>query len=298
MITSLKSQAIKRTKVLFIGRTAFIAKELDSKLVNQPITPLWFSRGKEVAVGNIVYGEISELLQNKYLINKVDVIVNFSVLKDADFDENLKFIQLLFKLAKKMEVKRFIHISSMMVYPSNIETVTELSEIDNYKTTLKGQYARIKMCVDDWIIKNKAAHNFEVSLLRPGFVYDENVLPKLQYRLLNDVVLLLGNSNSKLPVIHIDQFQDYLLKLCMSNDILPVINLYEPENIKKRDFLMLQKSNVFAVSVPRILFILLPKIFCTYSSLYGAFYSKMEAIYTKNQYDNSLSMNFLNERLR
>jgi len=295
MITSLKLAPTKRTKVLFVGRTAFIAKDMDSKLDNEPIMPLWFSRGKQSVVGNVIYGDVNELLQNRYLEKNVDVIVNYSVMKDSDFEENLKFIRLLFQLAEKMEVRRFIHISSMMVYPSNIERITEFSLIDNYKTTLKGQYARIKMCVDQWILKNKSAYNFEVSLLRPGFVYDESVLPKLQYRLFKNVVLFLGDSNSKLPVIHIDRFQEYLLKLCMSSEILPVINLYEPENIKRKDFLMLQKSNVITVSVPRILFLLLPKSFCIYSSMYRVFYSKMEALYRKNQYDNSLSMNFLNQ---
>ena len=118
-------------KVLVIGKNSFVASNLHKKVEESNFYFDWFSRGNESRFGNVIFGQTDSISNNSFFLDRYDVLVNFAILKNESIQENLDFLDSLLEIAKKAGVKKFIHFSSMMVYPYDCQYIDENSIIES-----------------------------------------------------------------------------------------------------------------------------------------------------------------------
>ena len=140
-------------------------------------------------------------------------------------------------------VRRFVHLSSLGVYPARDHHGTDESApiaaggIDGYTVT-KAESERL---VRDFA----AEHDFPAVVLRPGFIYgprDRTVLPKLIDSLRTGRFRFLGDGEQLLNQIHVDNLVDAVELALNRADILEqppserVYNLTDGRLVTRREF--------------------------------------------------------------
>ncbi|WP_179336952.1 NAD-dependent epimerase/dehydratase family protein [Winogradskyella ludwigii] len=203
-----------KTNILLLGSNSFAATGLLQKLTLDGFNVDIFARGKEGRSENIVSGDIMDLSANKYLNTSYDIIINFILIKDSDVTENICFAKELIMCCENKKVNHLIHISSISVYPNNLEYVNEESLIEaDYNS--KGVYAAKKVAVDNYLTST-SNKNLHISYVRPGFILSNDRKPPLTgilKRLPLNFGLLLGNKKTTLPVVEREIFQKSIIKI-------------------------------------------------------------------------------------
>ena len=141
-------------KILICGYNSYAAKDLSEILLNYGFEVDCFSRGEEARIGNKITGNVFNILDNKYLDERYDIVINFIIIKDSNIDENIKYIKSLDRFCAERGINRLLQISSISVYSNDLKYVNEESEIE-YDPITKGGYASIKIAVDQFLLKNK-----------------------------------------------------------------------------------------------------------------------------------------------
>jgi hypothetical protein len=280
-------------KAILFGKNAFVAKGLSEILDVDKFQVDWFSRGVNSRSGNIIFGSTATLLNNEFFQDRYDILVNFVILKNQSIEENIQFIDSLLKFAALKGISKLIHFSSVMVYPYESKMIDENSQIEDFSRTIKGHYAQIKIAVDDYILKESQKYDFEVSLVRPGYVFDQMRLPNFSKPLVGNIRLLLGDQNSILPTIQKQKLQLGLIRLLEMDHLPHVLHLFEDGGTNKLAFTKEQYPNSKILTVNRRFFKVLPVALFKKSIKTKLLYSRIHSLFLDTTFHSKESMQSL-----
>ena len=99
--------------VLIFGSSSFAGKCLEARLAGAGHEVYHFNRGPAAREGRRITGSIEGLEDNPHWPERVDVIINYTLLKDQTIEENVEFCARLLALARRVGCGRLIHISSV-----------------------------------------------------------------------------------------------------------------------------------------------------------------------------------------
>jgi nucleoside-diphosphate-sugar epimerase len=168
------------SKVLITGANGFIGNSLMRHYKQQGVEVVGVDLrgdGAEIVEGDIGNPEsIAELLEQCDVIIHTAALVS-NALSDADmWRVNVQATAKLIAAAEKHQVRRFVHLSSIVAY-GNAAT-GELSE-DHPVHGDGGSYVLTKLASEHAVLAAHAKGNIEVVILRPGDVYGPGSRPWL-----------------------------------------------------------------------------------------------------------------------
>ena len=172
----MSEKAIK--KILITGANGFIGGSLMRYYQNQ---------GQDVTgvdlVGNdddIVEGDVSQPNTISQQLQECDVIIHTAALvsnamQDSDmWRVNVLATRNLIQAAKKHKVRRFVHISSIVVYGNTAEG--ELNETHPVHAD-GGSYVLTKLASEHVVLSEQTNDEIEVVIIRPGDAYGPGSRP-------------------------------------------------------------------------------------------------------------------------
>jgi nucleoside-diphosphate-sugar epimerase len=124
----------------------------------------------------------------------------------------------LCEASKKHKVKKFVYISSSMVYGDFTDDVTE-----NYDCKPQGQYGIMKLS-GEHIVKDYSRRNcFSHTIIRPSAVYGEldvedRVIAKFMLTAMRDEVLNVNGANETLDFTYVEDAADGIVGAALSDN--------------------------------------------------------------------------------
>ena len=263
---------MKIKKILICGERSFAATGLYDKLINAGYVVDCFSRGDEESrVGNFITGNVFSISSNKFLSETYDIVINFIIIKNANREDNIKYLKSLSSFCKTHKIKKVFQISSISVYSNELKNINEKSPIET-NLNRKGEYAAIKIEADNFLeVDNEG--KYTVSYIRPGFIYSKdsfNSLTGIGVKIFGRVAVLFGNKSSTLPIIERSRLHTSILKIVKKDSIKKVFLVLENNKFTKHDYL--RKHGFKSVSLPK------------YSTIFVASLLKLIKIITKKQF--------------
>nr|WP_320039525.1 NAD-dependent epimerase/dehydratase family protein [uncultured Bacteroides sp.] len=222
-------------KVLICGHRSFVASGIEKQLEANGIEYDVFSRGNEERQGNVVTGDVLKMAENIHL-GTYETVVNFIIIKNRSIEENIAYIKSLVEFCIRAQVKHLIQISSISVYPADVDYVDENSPIEK-DPEKKGGYGSVKVAVDQYLLSQKLP--FEVTFVRPGFIVcDEKELSMAGIVMKLPVVggILLGDAHTSLPLIEKKRIHEAIVRIIMADKKQKVYLLLENMNGTKAQF--------------------------------------------------------------
>lgn len=258
-------------KIFLSGASGFIGKNLHQILKK---------KFKVIPVG---YKNISKELISCDLLNKekiynllkgVDCIVHCagytntsqfpnSLEKKKIWRLNFEVTKILFDVAKKNNVKKFIYLSSSKVIAEN----SNKTILENTKPKPKTEYAKSKLKSENYLLKFSKKNKIDVICLRPTLVYGKGCKGNLKTLLeLSKMNLLpeITNINNRISLIHVKDLSDAILKVINNGkkksniftlsgpidlSLVEIINLIRLYSIKKKTFLKLNLQFLFIAKI-------------------------------------------------
>jgi nucleoside-diphosphate-sugar epimerase len=153
---------------------------------------------------------------------------------------NVEALRLLLDASKGQGLERFVHISSLGVYPLQHHHGSD--ESFPLPARHKDAYTQTKVEAEQLALKYHRDFGVPVVVLRPGFVYgprDLLVMPKIIENLRDGKIRYLGNSgNNALNTIFVGNLADAVfLGVESPNAVGEVFNLGDDEPVSKRRFI-------------------------------------------------------------
>ena len=154
--------------VLILGARSFAAQGLAEQLRQEGWQVTTFTRGPLRRDGDWVTGPVFDLLGNPHLQDSFAVVVNYIVLKDTDVTANEAYIDALMAFCSQRQVPRLVHISSVSVYASDVQQITETALAETCPQR-KGAYGSLKVAAELRLRALRPA-TMQVTHVRPGFI--------------------------------------------------------------------------------------------------------------------------------
>lgn len=285
-------------KILICGASSFVAYGFVQRLEANGYEVEVFSRGHHSQrEGNIIRGNYLTIERNDYLSDEYYAVVNFAVLKNQSLDDNVLYMNSLLAMCKAKCVKKLIHFSSIMVYNYHLGKIDENTSIDTVANTLMEGYGKIKIAVDEYI--NRVVQNmpFEIVLVRPGYVLAANRQVPFIKHLFRGVNVLLGNKNSKQPIVRREDVHDALVKIIQEEKNLPVYHLFQNRDITKYQFAKETVEGTIII-LPKVIFEKIPWLMMKIRLIKPALYSRFDGMYNYNVASSELTEKKLNMKFK
>ena len=123
----------------------------------------------------------------------------------------------LLELSKTNNVKKFVYISSSMVYGNFINNTNE-----DYVCQPEGQYGILKLA-GEWLVKDYAKKgNFNYTIIRPSAVYGpldvtDRVLSKFFLQAMHDQILYVNGIHEELDFTYVDDVANGIVSASLSD---------------------------------------------------------------------------------
>lgn len=179
----------------------------------------------------LVTGDVLELSEQD-LAGGSDAVVHFAGAMSGSEEYVLRVsvtgtVNLL-RAARNMSVPRFVHISSVSVYPGSVERddqrIGRLA-LEPYPER-RGLYARSKTLTDEALerfVREEGLGSTELTIIRPGLVFGEEmagVLAGIAVELPLGIAVGLGRPNQSVPLVDVEHLNRALLGL-LSKQVCP-----------------------------------------------------------------------------
>lgn len=235
-------------KILICGHRSFVATGLTDVMKKYNIDCDCFSRGQVQRVGNVVTGDVMQMVSNPEL-GQYDTVINFIILKDASIEQNLVYVQALLDFCKHTGVKHLIQISSIAVYPNDAALVNEESELESPEN--KSGYAAIKLAVDKYILEHPV-DGLQVTFVRPGYVYAKNAEISKAGLVVSKfgIHILLGDKKTVLPIINRVLLHEALTKIVLADKKEDVYLIFNSNANQTKYNFVSRQWNIHPVSLP------------------------------------------------
>lgn len=210
-----------KSSILITGGTGFIGSAFVERLLKDGLSIILLVRNPPIkkldGVTYIASGKYFDSVEVSSL-RDVDAIVHFAGVKEDSIDiykVNVDVTESLAKLAKKINVSKFIFLSSVGVHGSfSYDIITEESP---YKPV--SPYTKSKVMAEKIIVDTLRGTNVKYYLIRPPVVYSEDAEGSfgLLLKLLSLPVLLpFGSANNKRSMISLNNLVDFLQHTLLS----------------------------------------------------------------------------------
>ncbi len=204
--------------IVLLGDRSFIARGFAERLEKEGHTCFVYGPGPVGRTGQVIRGPVAELAQNPHWPERADWIINFILLRDRPVEENVEYCGKVLDLARRLQCRGVIHLSSIMAFRFDENLITENSRIGE-EWAGKPFYSGVKIATDHFLLKN--AGDIRVLFVRPGFVLGlghDNVMAGVASAIFGGWVLLLGNPRQFFPVTSRDSVQQALLNILKKDD--------------------------------------------------------------------------------
>jgi nucleoside-diphosphate-sugar epimerase len=152
---------------------------------------------------------------------------------------NVEALRKLLDGCKGRPLQRFVHLSSLGVYPARNHYGTDESE--PLPVNHMDGYTQTKVEAERLALDYQRQHGVPVVVLRPGFIYgprDRTVLPNLIDNLRERRVRWIGGGRGAMNTIYVGNLVDAIfLALEKPNAVGQVYNLTDGEAVSKRRFI-------------------------------------------------------------
>ncbi len=172
---------------------------------------------------NIVWSEI----KNIFRIEKPDVVIHLAgyprqkVVNSNPLHASYSMMGGLLnlcELSKEYNLKRFVYVSSSMVYGDFNNNIT-----DDHVCNPKGQYGIMKLA-GEWLVKDY--HNrtaFDYTIIRPSAVYgprdvEDRVVSKFLLSALRDETIMVNGPDERLDFSYVDDVADGIVAATLSDN--------------------------------------------------------------------------------
>ncbi len=136
-------------------------------------------------------------------------------------------------------LKRFVHLSSLGVYPARDHFGTDETTPPN-RSGIDG-YTLTKVESEDLVLDHVRDHKLPAVVLRPGFIYgprDRTILPQLMMRLKTQQFAYLGSPDNVMNNTFVDNLVDAIFLAIQRDDVLgEVFNITDGRLVTKREFI-------------------------------------------------------------
>jgi len=243
-------------KIFMTGVSGFLGQHVVKALKDQghEITALIRSTSdvshlEEYGI-NYVYGNIRE---TSWLgsIKGADAIVHAATSKGGPwenfYEENVLSTEWLLKEAVKQKIKRFIYISSVVVYDhSNVKNGSSFPEDSPFEIKYTNHYSRSKIEAENLIREFHEKEGLETVVLRPAALYGPGGLlypARLGISAGENGYIIVGSGSSELTLTHVRTVADAVVK-SLTNDkcVGRAYNLTEDQSVSKKEYLEILKS--------------------------------------------------------
>lgn len=227
------SHVVERARERDIPTRAFVRPSSDTRLLEE-----WRVE--------TVTGDMTDPESLKSAVDGVTLIVHCAA-KVGDWgpvedyrDANVHGLEHLLSAAEATgTLRRFVHISSLGVYPARDHYGTDESQEPN--TEGIDGYTLTKVEAERVIGEHIAENGLPAVILRPGFVYgprDRTVLPRLLEKLRTGQVKYLGSGQQLMNNTYVGNLMDAVLAALESDEAVGrVYNVTDGRLVSKREFM-------------------------------------------------------------
>jgi len=244
--------------VLIFGSSSFAGKCLEARLAGAGHEVYHFNRGPAAREGRRITGSIEGLEDNPHWPERVDVIINYTLLKDQTIEENVEFCARLLALARRVGCGRLIHISSVSTYKFSRRVIDEVGEVEPDAAN-KGAYAALKVATENYLRTN--AGDVPIVFVRPGFILGEGLVSATvgtAVKIPGGKLMILGNASDTMPLTTRAILDDCLLALVEREHVQPGENflIVDSHSPTKREYVeycahrLGQGKDVWTLPVP------------------------------------------------
>lgn len=259
------------SKIFLSGASGFIGKNLHKILKKKfKVIPIGYNNlSKELISCNLLDTEkINNLLKGVDCIVHCAGYTNTSKFpspseKKKIWRLNFEVTKILFEIAKKNNVKKFIYLSSSKVITENSNKII----LENTKPKPKTEYAKSKLKSENFLLKFSKKNKIDVICLRPTLVYGKGCKGNLKTLVkLSKMNLLpeITNVNNRISLIHVKDLSDAIVKVINNKkkksniftlsgpkdlSLVEIINLIRLNSFKKKNFLKLNLHFLYIIKI-------------------------------------------------
>jgi nucleoside-diphosphate-sugar epimerase len=244
-------------KVLVTGATGYLGSHLISRLVRQgdEVRALVRNTSKTnqlLQYGvDIVYGDLKDSETLQRAIEGMDIVYHAGAATSGSWQEyeesTIKGTERLLELSMQAGVKRFVHISSVVVY--QVYGLAENTLVDeNYPLEKApenvGPYTYSKVEAEKLVLRFHQK-GLPAVIVRPGLIYGcrDIILPSIGYFLRDWLFVMIGKGDNWLPLTYIENTVDAILLAGSKKEALgQAYNIVDDDAITQRDYLRRFKS--------------------------------------------------------
>jgi len=233
------------------GAAGFLGRHIVDRLQRQgfkvvtivrPTSDVKYLKEKNV---KLVEGDLRDRECIVAAVKGVDVIVHAAASLGGKWEAfqriNVESTLKLLEQAQKENVRRFVYISSIIVYDhSSAAEGFTFSEEMQYEEVQQTYYSKMKIEAEKLVIQFREKHNLPTVILRPGVLfgkYGALFLPRLGFPAGGNSYFIIGNGNLSLPLSHVEGVAK-AVSICMEDGKLvgQNYNVLEDQPITQNEF--------------------------------------------------------------
>ncbi len=238
-------------RYLITGATGFVGGHVAEACVRKEQTLSAIVRpssetGELEKLGAILYrGELSDAKLVRQAVTEADVVVHCAAKVgdwgpvDAYRQVNVECLRVLLDACKGQGLSRFIHMSSLGVYPSRHHNGT--NETMPLPSRHRDGYSQSKVEAEQLALHYYQEFGVPVTILRPGFIYgprDRTVMPRIIQGLREGRLRYPGGGEGALNTIFVDNLVDAVFLAAEKDEAVgQAYNLTDGEFVSKRKFI-------------------------------------------------------------
>lgn len=263
-------------KILVTGATGFLGSHLVSRLAQNGDEVIALVRKTsnldhlpKTGV-NVVFGDLKEKDSIQRAVEGVDIVYHAGAAMQGDQEEyeqsTVRGTQWMLELAQAAGVKRFVHISSLVVYKVNgLKRNALVNEECPYEPVPErvGPYAYAKLEAEKLAFRF-CEQGLPVVVVRPGIIYGTRgkiMFPHVGYFFKGKLFVIVGNGANLLPLTYIDNTVDAIIMASHSEKAIgQAYTIVDDEEITQKEYLnryfQEMNSKVPVLAIPLSLFLL------------------------------------------
>ncbi len=229
----------------FLGRHLVELFDQDGHEVVTIVRPTSDVRFLEERKVKIVVGDLHDPDCIASAAKGADVIVHAAATLRGSYDDfqaiNVAATKTLLDVAVKNKVKRFVFISSVIVYDhSGAQPGTRFDEKMQYEARERTWYCETKIAAEELVNTCHAEKDLKTVILRPAAIYGKRgplFLSRLGFAAGGKRYLVIGDGKLRLPLSHVEGIAEAVkLSVASTAAIGQTYNVVEDDGISQNDF--------------------------------------------------------------